>query len=92
MAKPTKVVSIGSMLPDTQNTSPSAAKASSIKLYRAPRPDTLMPGLTADQNEYEELSNFFDATSPIDLKWRMFTFRDQVLNGSLVIAETKAKD
>ena len=87
MTKPTKVVSIGGLLPDTKTSAPTAAKASSIKLYREPKPDTLMPGLTDTQNEYEELSNFFAASSPSDLKWRMFTFRDQVLNGTLVIAE-----
>ncbi len=83
----TKVVSIGSLLPDTKEGAPTAAKASNIKLYREPKPDNLMPGLTKKQNEYEELSSFFAAKSPSDLKWKMFAFREQVVNGTLVIAK-----
>lgn len=87
----TKVVSIGDMLPKSEASAPSAAKASSIKLYREPRPDNLMPGLTKNMNEYEELSSFFAAESPSDLKWKMFAFREGVLKGTLVIGKAPDK-
>lgn len=86
----TKVFSIGDHLSPISAETPAESKASSLKLHRIPQKN-VMPGVAEDGTEYDTIAKFYGATSPSNLKWKMFEFIRMAQVGELTIefAETE---
>ena len=84
--------SIADLIPEMEKeeatTDTKYPRASSFKLYKEPVKNK-MPGLGAEDTEWDTASEFFGAKTPADFKAKMFSFIALCKDGTITVGVNK---